>query len=120
MSSRIVNLRRITALHQLVRSRGLSTVEYVIILVLVAAVSVATWTAFGKKMKEALGLGAGHIDSCLQGNCNDTSINPGKGSAGDGKTPAAGDGVSPGGAKQGVEATPEPAAQTPKRKFKEE
>jgi Flp pilus assembly pilin Flp len=34
--------------------RGLSTVEYVIILVLIAAVAVATWTAFGSKLKGAL------------------------------------------------------------------
>jgi Flp pilus assembly pilin Flp len=36
-------------------ARGLSTVEYVIILVLIAAVAVATWTAFGAKLKGALG-----------------------------------------------------------------
>jgi Flp pilus assembly pilin Flp len=42
--------------------RGLSTVEYVIILVLIAAVCVATWTAFGKKLKGWLAEGEGTID----------------------------------------------------------
>jgi Flp pilus assembly pilin Flp len=36
--------------------RGLSTVEYVIILVLLAAVAIGTWSAFGQKVKCALGL----------------------------------------------------------------
>ena len=43
--------------------RGLSTVEYVIILVLIAAVCVATWSAFGKKVKDWLGKGESTIDN---------------------------------------------------------
>jgi Flp pilus assembly pilin Flp len=43
--------------------RGLSTVEYVIILVLIAAVSVATWTSFGGKLKEWLGKGEAQLDT---------------------------------------------------------
>jgi Flp pilus assembly pilin Flp len=46
--------------------RGLSTVEYVIILVLIAAVCVATWTAFGKKLKGWLEQGEGAIDTEMQ------------------------------------------------------
>jgi Flp pilus assembly pilin Flp len=42
--------------------RGLSTVEYVIILVLIAAVSVATWTSFGGKLKDWLGKGEKQLD----------------------------------------------------------
>ena len=36
--------------------RGLSTVEYVIILVLVAATAIGTWTMFGTSVKCALGI----------------------------------------------------------------
>jgi Flp pilus assembly pilin Flp len=36
--------------------RGLSTVEYVIILVLVAAVAIGTWSVFGHSVKCALGI----------------------------------------------------------------
>jgi Flp pilus assembly pilin Flp len=43
--------------------RGLSTVEYVIILVLIAAVCVATWTAFGGKLKGWLAKGESTIDN---------------------------------------------------------
>jgi Flp pilus assembly pilin Flp len=42
--------------------RGLSTVEYVIILVLIAAVCVATWTAFGSKLKDWINKGESTID----------------------------------------------------------
>ena len=42
---------------QLVRDeRGLSTIEYVIILVLVAAISIGTWSVFGHSVKCALGI----------------------------------------------------------------
>lgn len=42
---------------QLVRDeRGLSTIEYVIILVLVAAIAIGTWSAFGHSVKCALGI----------------------------------------------------------------
>jgi Flp pilus assembly pilin Flp len=36
--------------------RGLSTIEYVIILVLVAAVAIGTWSMFGRSVKCALGI----------------------------------------------------------------
>ena len=35
--------------------RGLSTVEYVIILVLIAAAAIGTWQSFGGKVKEKIG-----------------------------------------------------------------
>lgn|SRR5690349_3279878 len=42
---------------QLVRDeRGLSTIEYVIILVLVAAIAIGTWSMFGHSVKCALGI----------------------------------------------------------------
>lgn len=42
---------------QLVRDeRGLSTIEYVIILVLVAAIAIGTWSVFGHSVKCALGI----------------------------------------------------------------
>ena len=34
--------------------RGLSTVEYVIILVLIAAAAIGTWVTFGKKVREKI------------------------------------------------------------------
>jgi Flp pilus assembly pilin Flp len=39
-----------------VDERGLSTIEYVIILVLVAAIAIGTWSAFGQSVKCALGI----------------------------------------------------------------
>ena len=36
--------------------RGLSTIEYVIILVLVAAIAIGTWSTFGHSVKCALGI----------------------------------------------------------------
>jgi type VI secretion system secreted protein VgrG len=47
---------------QRARERGLSTVEYVIVLVLVAAVAIGAWRVFGDSVKQALG----HADSKLQ------------------------------------------------------
>jgi Flp pilus assembly pilin Flp len=35
--------------------RGLSTVEYVIILVLIAAAAIGLWVSFGGKLKEKIG-----------------------------------------------------------------
>jgi Flp pilus assembly pilin Flp len=43
-------------LHALARDeRGLTTVEYVIVLFLIAAVAVASWQNFGAKVQEYLG-----------------------------------------------------------------
>ncbi len=48
-------------------TRGLSTVEYVIILCLIAAVAVGTWTTFGGMVKERLGASSGEIAGELNG-----------------------------------------------------
>jgi hypothetical protein len=85
--------------------RGLSTVEYVIILVLIAAVCVATWTAFGGIIKSWLGVGEMRIDSCLQGNCQDVN--------GAALTPG-------GGAEPRPQGQSQPTAKPPKHKEKRE
>jgi Flp pilus assembly pilin Flp len=54
--------------------RGLSTVEYVIILVLIAAVCVATWTAFGNKLKSWLALGEQTIDTEMTSSGKESAI----------------------------------------------
>ena len=83
--------RSLSLLRRRARQRGLSTVEYVIILVLVAAVSLATWKVFGERVKTAIGLSAARLDvlNAAQG-----------GPAGDGSGtsgPGSGSGTSPGG-----------------------
>ena len=47
------NSTRIRKFHK--DDRGLSTVEYVIILVLIAAAAIGTWQSFGGKVKEKIG-----------------------------------------------------------------
>jgi Flp pilus assembly pilin Flp len=42
--------------------RGLSTVEYVIILVLIAAAAVATWQIFGGKVRDKIDAANGELD----------------------------------------------------------
>jgi Flp pilus assembly pilin Flp len=78
-----------TPLERLVRDvRGLSTVEYVIILVLVAAVCVATWSAFGNRVKDWLGFGTSTIDHELTGApAGELSERGGRGSSGGGADP---------------------------------
>jgi Flp pilus assembly pilin Flp len=46
-------------------TRGLSTVEYVIILCLIAAVAVGLWNKFGSMVKTKLEASAGEIDDKL-------------------------------------------------------
>ena len=43
-----------SSIRKLLDDRGLSTVEYVIILVLIAAAAVAAWTSFGEHLKNKL------------------------------------------------------------------
>jgi Flp pilus assembly pilin Flp len=43
--------------------RGLSTVEYVIILVLIAAAAIGTWVTFGKKVREKIDASNTAMDS---------------------------------------------------------
>ena len=56
--------RRSTLLHDV---RGLSTVEYVIILVLVVAVGIGGWQLFGQQVKCALGLATDEIGGAIGG-----------------------------------------------------
>ncbi|MBN2801488.1 MAG: hypothetical protein JXR91_00185 [Deltaproteobacteria bacterium] len=44
-------------------TRGLSTVEYIILLVLIAAAGVATWNSFGTMINERLGEANTEIDT---------------------------------------------------------
>jgi Flp pilus assembly pilin Flp len=54
-------------LRRLRRQQGLSTAEYVILLVLLAAVAVASFQLFGLRVKCGLLLALGQIDSQLSG-----------------------------------------------------
>jgi len=45
------------------RSRGLSTVEYVVILVLLACVAIGAWGIFGRSVRQALSSSDGQLDS---------------------------------------------------------
>ena len=42
--------------------RGLSTVEYVIILVLIAAAAIGTWVVFGGKVKDKINIANDQMD----------------------------------------------------------
>jgi Flp pilus assembly pilin Flp len=42
--------------------RGLSTVEYVIILVLIAAAAIVTWQTFGGKVRDKINAANGELD----------------------------------------------------------
>jgi Flp pilus assembly pilin Flp len=56
----------IQKLRNLVRDdRGLSTVEYVILLVLIAALAVGTWQIFGQNVNQRLTNASNSIDSTL-------------------------------------------------------
>jgi Flp pilus assembly pilin Flp len=56
MKDMMNRVRRAAGKHALVRDeRGLSTVEYVIILVLVAAAAIALWTSFGGILRAKIG-----------------------------------------------------------------
>lgn len=46
--------------------RGLTTVEYAIILCVIVAISVGTWDSFGQQVEERLGEDAGKIAGALK------------------------------------------------------
>jgi Flp pilus assembly pilin Flp len=54
-------LRRLHALALVRDTRGLSTVEYVIILALIAAFAVTAWNSFGKEIKQYVEGSSGEI-----------------------------------------------------------
>jgi Flp pilus assembly pilin Flp len=45
--------------------RGLSTVEYVIILALIAAVAICSWIVFGRQVRCALGLASDELGTAI-------------------------------------------------------
>jgi Flp pilus assembly pilin Flp len=64
MNQLINRFRRVIRSKALVTDeRGLSTVEYVIILVLIAAAAVGTWTTLGGTIKAKIGTAQSEIDS---------------------------------------------------------
>ena len=77
--------------------RGLSTIEYVIILVLVAAIAIGTWSMFGHSVKCALGLANDTIGAGLavEGQVGPQACAKGTPSQGNASAPA--DGAKPGG-----------------------
>jgi len=50
---------------------GLSTVEYVIILVLIAAIAIGTWQTFGNKVKDGLTKAQTNFDDHVGKEAND-------------------------------------------------
>jgi len=64
--------------------RGLSTVEYVILLVLIAALCVATWNALGKEIKAKLGAAGDQISGQTQDGMDNSAsgLNPSSGTQG--------------------------------------
>jgi Flp pilus assembly pilin Flp len=47
--------------------RGLSTVEYVVLLVLIVAMAVAAWNTFGSRVNTKLGAASDSFDTSVQG-----------------------------------------------------
>ena len=63
MNDMMNRVRRAAGKHALVRDeRGLSTVEYVIILVLVAAAAIALWMSFGSVLRTKIGAATTELD----------------------------------------------------------
>ena len=60
---KLINRIRSSAL--VLDTRGLSTVEYVIVLCLIAAVAVGTWKAFGSMVEERIGASTDTIGTDL-------------------------------------------------------
>jgi Flp pilus assembly pilin Flp len=56
-------VRRIREARLVRDTEGLSTVEYVIILALIAACAVGTWKTFGEKVEQYVSKSNGRIDS---------------------------------------------------------
>jgi hypothetical protein len=93
------------------RQRGLSTVEYVVILVLVACISLAAWKIFGERVKTALGLSTVQLDLLNEAQDGLSADGSGTGSGGPGPGSSAGPGAPGSGAGSGAPAGP-PSAPT--------
>ncbi|MET0285964.1 MAG: hypothetical protein ABW352_15890 [Polyangiales bacterium] len=66
-----------TLLHRLRNDeRGLSTVEYVVLLVLIVAMAVAAWNSFGSNVNEKLKTASGSFKSKVSTSGTDTSKTP--------------------------------------------
>ena len=72
--------------------RGLSTVEYVVLLVLIVAVAVCAWSQFGSRVQGKLGQASGSFDTTVQvpGAVGAVGTGPGGGGGTSGGAPAAG------------------------------
>lgn len=63
MKDMMNRVRRAAGKHALVRDeRGLSTVEYVIVLVLIAAAAISLWVSFGGKLRDKIGAANAEMD----------------------------------------------------------
>lgn len=63
MKDMMNRVRRAAGKHALVRDeRGLSTVEYVIVLVLIAASAIGLWVTFGGKLRDKIGAANAEMD----------------------------------------------------------
>lgn len=61
MKSAIMNLRsRLSGLHK--DERGITTVEYIIVLVLIAITAYAVWDKFGTKVRAVVNTSSGQVD----------------------------------------------------------
>jgi len=69
--------------------RGLSTVEYVVLLVLIVAMAVAAWNTFGTRVQGKLNQASGSFDTSVQA---PGAVGPGGDGAGAGGPPAGGGG----------------------------
>jgi Flp pilus assembly pilin Flp len=82
MLSSVANKIRLLARDE----RGLSTVEYVVLLVLIVAMAVAAWNTFGKSVNSKLTDASGSFDGTVQGGAvtggqggEQGAVNPGSG-----------------------------------------
>ena len=90
------------------RRRGLTTVEYVVVLVLVAVVAIVTWRAFGRRVASMTDFATSRLDDLAQGGPEGSTPGspaassgpgaakpPGSGASGAAPTPAPAPGASP-------------------------
>ncbi len=93
--------------------RGLSTVEYVILLVVIAALCVAAWNALGHEILSKLGVGASQVESVLGDAEGSYNVGEGETSSGSGDSPTA---TRPPAVGGGNRPTPSPGAGAPRNK----
>jgi len=96
---------RVSWLRRRSRQRGLSTVEYVIVLVLIAAVAIGAWRLFGDQVRRALGNATSRLEG-LSAEDLGTGGPGGTGAPGGGTPGGTG---APGGGAPGTSPTPPPS-----------